>query len=119
MLLLPLTMWYALGVALRNLFFDLGWKKSVKPDVPTIGIGNLRMGGTGKTPHTEYIIRLLEGRRAALLSRGYGRETKGFVLADSHSTAGLGLRRDYGWITDGLPLVYGLIVYGCQHTLFC
>ena len=86
-LLLPLTMWYAIGVAVRNLLFDLGLKRSVSPDVPTIGIGNLRVGGTGKTPHTEYLIRLLAGRRVALLSRGYGRKTQGFVLADDSSTA--------------------------------
>lgn len=86
-LLLPLTMWYAIGVAVRNLLFDLGLKRSVSPDVPTIGIGNLRVGGTGKTPHTEYLIRLLAGRRVALLSRGYGRATQGFVLADDSSTA--------------------------------
>lgn len=86
-LLLPLTMWYAIGVAVRNLLFDLGVKRSVSPDVPTIGIGNLRVGGTGKTPHTEYLIRLLDGRRVALLSRGYGRKTQGFVLADDSSTA--------------------------------
>ena len=86
-LLLPLTMWYAIGVAVRNLLFDWGLKRSVRPGAPTIGIGNLRVGGTGKTPHTEYLIRLLAGRRVALLSRGYGRATKGFVLADDSSTA--------------------------------
>ena len=87
LLLLPLTMWYAVVVALRNLLFDWGCKKAVSPALPTIGIGNLRMGGTGKTPHTEYIIRLLEGRHTALLSRGYGRSTNGFVLADSNCDA--------------------------------
>jgi len=86
-LLLPLTMWYAIGVAVRNWLYDCGLKRSVRPDVPTIGIGNLRVGGTGKTPHTEYLIRLLEGHRVALLSRGYGRATTGFVLADDGSTA--------------------------------
>lgn len=86
-LLLPLTMWYAIGVAVRNLLFDWGLKRSVSPDVSTIGIGNLRVGGTGKTPHTEYLIRLLAGRRVALLSRGYGRKTQGFVLADDSSAA--------------------------------
>ena len=87
MLLWPLTMWYGIGVAVRNLLFDWGVRRSIRPSVPTVGIGNLRMGGTGKTPHTEYLIRLFAGRRVALLSRGYGRETKGFVLADEHSTA--------------------------------
>lgn len=87
LLLLPLTMWYGVGVAVRNLLFRWGIKKSVVPDVATIGIGNLRMGGTGKTPHTEYIIRLLSDQRVALLSRGYGRKTQGFVLADDGSDA--------------------------------
>ena len=87
LLLFPLTVWYAAGVAVRNLLFDWGWKRSVRPDVPTIGIGNLRVGGTGKTPHTEYILRLLSGRRTALLSRGYGRLTTGFVKAGKESDA--------------------------------
>ena len=86
---LPLSIWYAVGVAVRNLMFNLGIRKSVTPDIPTIGIGNLRMGGTGKTPHTEYLIRLLQNssltNRVALLSRGYGRKTKGFLLADKES----------------------------------
>ena len=84
-MLFPLTVWYAAGVAVRNLLFSIGILKSEQPKVPTIGIGNLRVGGTGKTPHTEYIIRLLTGRRTALLSRGYGRRTKGYVLADEEN----------------------------------
>lgn len=88
-LLLPLSIWYAVGVAVRNGLYRMGLKKSVPSQVPTIGIGNLRMGGTGKTPHTEYLIRLLQGDEPgiALLSRGYGRKTQGFVLADDTSDA--------------------------------
>ncbi|MCR5065316.1 MAG: tetraacyldisaccharide 4'-kinase [Bacteroidales bacterium] len=89
LLFAPLTIWYAVGVAVRNLFYRLKIKKSVNPAIPTIGIGNLRMGGTGKSPHTEYLIRLLSrpNSQVALLSRGYGRKTKGFLLADDKSTA--------------------------------
>lgn len=86
-LLFPLSIWYAVGVAVRNLLYRCGILKSHKSPIPTIGIGNLRMGGTGKTPHTEYLIRLFSDKRTAFLSRGYGRKTKGFVLADDSSTA--------------------------------
>ncbi len=55
-------------------------------DIPIISIGNLTVGGTGKTPHAEYIIRLLRKRKIATLSRGYGRTSKGFLIADSQST---------------------------------
>lgn len=69
--------------------YDRGIIRSCTFDVPTICIGNLSVGGTGKTPHTEYLIRLLQeqGYRVAVLSRGYRRKTKGFVLADLQSTA--------------------------------
>lgn len=72
---------------MRNWLYDVGLLKSAKSPIPTVGIGNLRMGGTGKTPHTEYLIRLFSDRRTALLSRGYGRHTKGFLLAEKDSTA--------------------------------
>lgn len=77
-------MWYAIVVALRNWKYD---RRNIRPTPNTIGIGNLRMGGTGKTPHTEYLIRLLSDRSVALLSRGYGRKSKGFVLADGGTGA--------------------------------
>ena len=80
-LLFPLTIWYSVGVAVRNMLYRSGLKKSIPSVIPTIGIGNLRMGGTGKTPHTEYLVRLFSDRRTALLSRGYGRKTKGFLIA--------------------------------------
>lgn len=86
-LLFPLSITYAIGVAVRNLLYRTGLKASVRPDVPTIGVGNLRMGGTGKTPHTEYLIRQLSDRNIALLSRGYGRKSKGFLLANEQSTS--------------------------------
>ncbi|GAB4330316.1 MAG: tetraacyldisaccharide 4'-kinase [Flammeovirgaceae bacterium] len=68
--------------------YDLGKKPSVKFEIPVISVGNLTVGGTGKTPHIEYIIRLLKDKMPlAVLSRGYGRKTKGFVLADNQSSA--------------------------------
>ena len=74
---------------LRNKLFDWGFLHSKSFDVPVICVGNLTVGGTGKTPHTEYLIRLLqqEGLNVAVLSRGYKRKTKGYILADAGSNA--------------------------------
>lgn len=87
--LTPLSWPYGLGVCLRNKLFDWGWLKSKSFDIPVICIGNLSVGGTGKTPHTEYLIRLLQGKglHVATLSRGYKRHSKGYVLASSQSNA--------------------------------
>lgn len=72
--------------AARNRMFDKGILKSRSFPVPTICIGNISVGGTGKTPHTEYLIRLLGKKfNIAVLSRGYGRKSKGYVLADSNT----------------------------------
>jgi tetraacyldisaccharide 4'-kinase len=71
---------------LRNLLFDLGILPSEKFDIPVISVGNISFGGTGKTPHIEYLIRLMDGPiLTATLSRGYGRDSKGFVLASRRS----------------------------------
>lgn len=80
-ILLPFSWLYGLGTRLRNRLFDCGWLHSRRFSLPVICVGNLSAGGTGKTPHTEYIARLLlaEGYHAAVLSRGYGRRTKGFA----------------------------------------
>lgn len=80
-LLLPIAGLYGLGVRVRSALFDSGrWPERRFP-LPLIGVGNLAVGGTGKTPHTEYLVRLLAPRwRTAVLSRGYGRRTKGFRL---------------------------------------
>lgn len=81
---------YHLITSLRNFLFDQGWGlKQQSFDVPLISVGNLAVGGTGKTPHTEYLVRLLQaaGKEVAVLSRGYGRATKGFHLASPASTA--------------------------------
>ena len=89
-LLWPLTMWYAVGVAVRNLLFSLGIKAQQAPHITTIGVGNLATGGTGKTPHVEYLLDLLEDKyRVAMLSRGYKRQSKGFVLDDGTHDATL------------------------------
>lgn len=78
---------YALVMAARNKAFDTGTIKSHKFGIPTICVGNISVGGTGKTPHIEYITRLLKDEfRIAVLSRGYGRKSKGYIKADSHST---------------------------------
>lgn len=91
-LLFPLTMWYAVGVAVRNFLYALGIKRQAAPHITTIGVGNLSTGGTGKTPHVEYLLDLLSDHYStAVLSRGYKRKSKGFVLDDgSHDPALLG-----------------------------
>lgn len=73
---------------LRNRAFDNGLLKSRKFDIPVICIGNITVGGTGKTPHTEYLVKLLSGKKnTAVLSRGYGRRTKGYLMATTESDA--------------------------------
>jgi tetraacyldisaccharide 4'-kinase len=86
--LLPASWLYGMAVWVRNRLFDCGMLKSRQFDIPVICIGNLAVGGTGKTPHVEHLLRLLQERyRVAVLSRGYKRRTTGFVLANAHSTA--------------------------------
>ena len=85
-ILVPLNPVYFLFVWLRNKAYDWGLFESKSYDLPTICVGNLSVGGTGKTPMVEYLIRLLESTKTvAVLSRGYGRKSQGFVLADSKS----------------------------------
>jgi len=86
-ILFPFAILYGLITFLRNKCYD--WKifKSQEFDLPVICVGNLAVGGSGKTPVTEYLVRLLSDYKIAILSRGYGRETKGFLLADDQSTA--------------------------------
>lgn len=80
---------YGLIIHCRNWLYDKGVLKSYKAVLPTICIGNLAVGGTGKTPHTEHFARLLtnSGYKVAILSRGYRRKTKGFRIVDANSTA--------------------------------
>ena len=84
----PLS-WIHQGVtARRNKLFDYNVLQSKSFSVPAIGIGNLAVGGTGKTPHTEYVVGLLKDEYAvAVLSRGYKRKTKGYILANFESDA--------------------------------
>ncbi len=86
---IPLSWLYTLGVAVRHVLFDQHLLPSFSVKVPTICVGNLAVGGTGKTPMVEYIVRLLlaNGFHPAILSRGYKRKTHGFYMADAHSTA--------------------------------
>ncbi len=88
LLLYPLAVLYGLVTGMRNLFFN--WKilpQKTYP-LPIICVGNISMGGTGKTPMVEYLIRLLQANyKTAILSRGYGRKTKGYLLADQDATA--------------------------------
>ncbi|MBO5062056.1 MAG: tetraacyldisaccharide 4'-kinase [Prevotella sp.] len=80
--LLPLSWLYGIGVRIRNWMFDIGLKKSRSFDIPVISVGNLTVGGSGKTPHVEYLVRLLKDKvKVAVLSRGYKRKSKGYVLA--------------------------------------
>ena len=83
----PLSWLYGLGVNFRNMLFEMGILKSRSFDVPVISVGNITVGGTGKTPHVEYLIRLLKDNfKVAVLSRGYKRKTHGFLRADKNST---------------------------------
>ena len=86
-------MLYGILLAIRHFFYDKGWKKSFRASVPTVCIGNITVGGTGKTPHTEMVLRhLLQSddwayRNLAVLSRGYKRKSKGFQLVPRDGTA--------------------------------
>jgi tetraacyldisaccharide 4'-kinase len=87
-LLFPFAILYGFITSLRNYLFDKGILKSCVFDIPVIAVGNLSVGGTGKTPQIEYLIRLLSPNyKVATLSRGYKRKSEGFVLADATSTA--------------------------------
>lgn len=82
--LMPLSWLYGFGVRIRNYMFDNYMLHSRTFSIPVICVGNITVGGTGKTPHTEYLIRLLsKNHQVAVLSRGYKRKSKGYVLADS------------------------------------
>lgn len=87
-LLAPISWIYGLIVWLRNLLYDDHILRTSQVSIPTICVGNLAVGGTGKTPMTEYLISLLSKQyKVAILSRGYGRKTRGFRLANEQDTA--------------------------------
>ena len=82
--LLPLSWLYGLGITIRNELFELGVLKSRTFTVPVISVGNITVGGSGKTPHVEYLVRLLKDvSQVAVLSRGYKRKSRGYVLAET------------------------------------
>ena len=85
--LLPLSWVYGLGVKLRNTLFDIGVLKSRTFQIPVIAVGNITVGGSGKTPHVEYLANLLrKDFHVAVLSRGYKRKSKGFIRATEKTT---------------------------------
>ena len=87
-ILFPFAILYGMITSIRNYFFDKGILKSYSFDLPIIAVGNLSVGGTGKTPQIEYLIRLLSDKyKIATLSRGYKRQSEGFILADVNSNA--------------------------------
>ena len=86
--LFPFALIYGLITALRNLFFNWGLLQSTSFNLPVIVVGNLSVGGTGKTPQIEFLVRMLsKSYKIATLSRGYKRESKGFVLAGTNDNA--------------------------------
>ncbi len=87
-LLYPFSLLYGSVTYLRNKFYDKGFFKSHSYEIPVIAVGNLSVGGTGKTPMVEYLIELLkQDRKVATLSRGYKRSSKGFHLLQGSETA--------------------------------
>lgn len=88
LLLFPFSLVYGLGVVARNLAFDLGVMKSREFELPVISVGNLAVGGSGKSPMTEYLVRLLKDKhKVATLSRGYGRKSSGFRFVEANSSS--------------------------------
>ncbi|MBN2597375.1 tetraacyldisaccharide 4'-kinase [Labilibaculum sp.] len=87
-LLFPFSLLYGLIVSVRNLLFDFNILPSTEFKIPIISVGNITVGGTGKTPHIEYLITLLkDDYKIATLSRGYKRKSKGYILANEVSTS--------------------------------
>lgn len=88
LLLLPFSLLYGLGVSIRDFFYRRKLLVSVKFNLPVIAVGNLSVGGAGKTPHIEYLIRLLRPYiNVATLSRGYMRKTKGYQIVRPFNSA--------------------------------
>ena len=87
-ILYPFSLLYGLITGIRNKAFDLGLLSAKSFEIPVIAVGNLNVGGTGKSPFIEYLIELFgESLQVAVLSRGYGRKTKGFLLATTDCLA--------------------------------
>lgn len=80
--LFPVGLIYGIVTGIRNTMFNIGLKKEHSFNIPVINVGNIAVGGTGKTPHTEYLVEMLHDKyKVAVLSRGYKRKTKGYILA--------------------------------------
>jgi tetraacyldisaccharide 4'-kinase len=87
-LLSPFSFLYYLVTAFRNHLFNIGYTRSFHFETNVINVGNLNVGGTGKTPHVEYLIKLIKDKnKVAVLSRGYGRKSGGYILADEKADA--------------------------------
>ena len=82
----PISLIYGLIISIRNILFDLKILKSVKYDIPIICVGNISVGGTGKTPHVKYLIHILKKKNVCVLSRGYGRNKKGLQIVKDTSS---------------------------------
>ena len=88
LLLAPISLLYGIGISFRNFFYRKGLLKGISFNLPVISVGNLSLGGAGKTPHIEYLIRLLKDYlEVATLSRGYKRKTKGYLVVESGMNA--------------------------------
>ena len=88
LLLAPFSLLYGMGVGLRNQFYRWNLLKGIEFNLPVLSVGNLSVGGAGKTPHIEYLIRLLKDYlEVATLSRGYKRKTKGYLVAQAQMSA--------------------------------
>lgn len=98
--LYPFAILYGWIMRLRNFLYDQGIFKSTSFNIPVIGVGNLTVGGTGKTPHVEFLLRLLKTCKTATLSRGYKRKSKGFLLAEPTVSAELLGDEPYQYFLD-------------------
>ncbi len=100
LLLWPFAFLYGRIMAVRNYLYNTGLLVSHRFVLPVIAVGNLTVGGTGKTPHVEYLLRLLKDYSVATLSRGYKRSTKGFILANEHASAATIGDEPYQYLRD-------------------
>lgn len=113
--LLPLSWLYGVGSDFRNMLFNTGILSSKSYSIPIISVGNITAGGTGKTPHIEYLIRLLSERyRVAVLSRGYKRRSRGYVLAQPDTP--MEMIGDEPWqIKEKFPQAYVAVDTNRRH----
>ena len=87
-LLIPVSWIYGLVIIIRNFLFDKQFLVKKEFNIPIISVGNITVGGTGKTPHVEYLVNLLKTEfKLATLSRGYKRKSKGFFIAGNDSNS--------------------------------